>query len=52
MLELYQGDCLEVMNNLIDKGVTVDSVITDLPYGSTPCPWDVIIPFEDMWKKT
>ena len=50
-IDLYQGDCLEVMDEFIDKGVTVDSVITDLPYGSTPCPWDVIIPFEDMWKR-
>lgn len=50
-IELYQGDCLEVMDELIKKEITVDVVITDLPYGSTPCPWDVIIPFEEMWKR-
>ena len=34
-IELYNGDCLEVMQQLIDKGVKVDAIITDLPYGET-----------------
>ena len=38
------------MKQLIYEGVKVDCIITDLPYGTTPCPWDVIIPFEDMWE--
>ena len=48
-INLYQGDCIEVMKQLISEGVTVDCIITDLPYGTTPCPWDVIIPFDEMW---
>lgn len=46
---IYNGDCIEVMRHLIEENVVVDCIITDLPYGSTPCPWDVIVPFEDMW---
>lgn len=49
-INLYQGDCIAVMKQLISEGVTVDCIITDLPYGTTPCPWDVIIPFDEMWE--
>lgn len=49
--ELYNEDCIKVMQQLIDKGIKVDAVITDPPYGTTACSWDSIIPFEDMWNK-
>ena len=49
--ELYQGDCLEVMDKLIEQGVKVDCVITDPPYGTTACAWDSVIPFDEMWKR-
>ena len=49
-INLYHGDCIEIMKQLINDGVRVDCIITDLPYGTTPCPWDIIIPFEDMWE--
>lgn len=49
--ELYNGDCLDIMDSLIKEGIRVDSVISDPPYGSTKCSWDVVIPFEDMWKR-
>lgn len=49
-VELYQGDCLEVMQQLIDKGVKVDAIITDIPYGTTKCKWDIVIPFDKMWN--
>ena len=49
-INLYHGDCIEIMKQLINDGVQVDCIITDLPYGTTPCPWDIIIPFEDMWE--
>ena len=48
-IELYQGDCLEVMQQLIDRGVKVNAIITDIPYGTTKCNWDTIIPFDKMW---
>ena len=50
-IQLYNGDCLEVMDNLIQQGIKVDAVITDIPYGTTRCKWDSVIPFEEMWKR-
>lgn len=47
---LYNGDCITVMKQLISEGVQVDCIITDLPYGTTPCSWDIIIPFDEMWE--
>lgn len=49
--QLYKGDCLEIMNKLIERGIKVDSIITDIPYGTTACKWDSVIPLEDMWDK-
>jgi len=50
-ISLYNKDCLEQMDLLIHDGVIVDSILVDLPYGSTSQVWDVIIPFDDMWKR-
>lgn len=49
--KLYNGDCLEIMDKLIEKGIKVDMVLTDLPYGTTQNKWDSIIPFDEMWKR-
>jgi len=46
-IELIQGDCLEKMKDIHDK--SVDMILCDLPYGTTKCKWDVIIPFEPLW---
>ena len=34
---LYNGDCLEIMDKLIEEGVVFDAIITDPPYGATSC---------------
>ena len=47
MIQLFNGDCLEVMKELPDN--SIDFILTDLPYGTTDCKWDNIIPFEPMW---
>lgn len=39
------------MDKLIEQGIKVDLIFTDLPYGSTACEWDTIIPFEPMWER-
>jgi DNA modification methylase len=44
---ILQGDCLEILPTLADK--SVDAIITDLPYGTTQCTWDSVIPLEPMW---
>lgn len=48
MIELYNGDCLDVMKTL--PAGSVDAIITDLPYGTTACAWDEVIPFAPMWE--
>jgi site-specific DNA-methyltransferase (adenine-specific) len=48
MIELHCGDCLEVMRGIADA--SVDLILTDLPYGSSECRWDQIIPLEPLWK--
>jgi len=50
-IRLFQGDCLEAMDKLIEKGIMFDAIITDPPYGTTQCKWDSVIPFDDMWLK-
>ena len=49
MIDLKQGDCLELMNNIPNK--SIDLILCDLPYGTTDCKWDTIIPFEPLWKQ-
>lgn len=50
-IDLYKGDCLQVMDDLIAKGIVVDAIITDPPYGTTACKWDTVIPFPEMWER-
>lgn len=47
--EVWLGDCLELMRNIKDG--SVDMVLCDLPYGTTKCKWDVIIPFDKLWAE-
>lgn len=47
--ELYNEDCLEVLPKLAEQGIKVDMVLTDIPYGTTKCKWDTIIPLNEMW---
>ena len=48
-MKLFNDDCLNAMKSIADN--SVDMVLCDLPYGTTKCPWDVVIPFEDLWKE-
>ena len=47
--QIIQGDCLEVMKDIHDK--SIDMILCDLPYGTTACKWDTIIPFEPLWEQ-
>ena len=49
--KLYQGDCLEVMDKLIESGLKVDAIITDPPYGTTQNKWDSVISLDEMWNR-
>jgi site-specific DNA-methyltransferase (adenine-specific) len=49
MMQLIHGDCLEKMKDIPDK--SIDMILCDLPYGTTACKWDVVIPFEPLWEQ-
>jgi len=42
-----KGNCLELMNGIPDK--SVDMILADLPYGTTACSWDSVIPLDKLW---
>jgi site-specific DNA-methyltransferase (adenine-specific) len=47
VIKLIHGECLEEMSKL--QGNSIDTIITDPPYGTTACKWDSVIPFASMW---
>ena len=47
ILELYNGNCLEIMKKLPDK--SIDMILCDLPYGTTSNKWDSVIDLESLW---
>jgi site-specific DNA-methyltransferase (adenine-specific) len=49
MVELHEGDCLEVMQDIPDG--SVDMILCDLPYGTTQNKWDSVIPFDALWRE-
>jgi len=44
---LYCGDCLELMKSIQDN--SIDMILCDLPYQTTPCSWDIAISLPDLW---
>ena len=46
---IKQGDCLELMKEIPDG--SIDMILCDLPYGTTACKWDTIIPFDKLWEQ-
>lgn len=48
-MTLLHGDCLKIMKALPRD--SIDFILADIPYGTTACKWDQIIPFEPMWKE-
>ena len=47
--KIYNEDCLEGMKRIEDK--SIDMILCDLPYGTTACKWDTIIPFDPLWEQ-
>jgi site-specific DNA-methyltransferase (adenine-specific) len=47
--KVYLGDCLDIMSGIEDK--SIDMILCDLPYGTTACKWDTIIPFKPLWEQ-
>ena len=46
---LFQGDCLDIMPLIPDN--SIDLILCDIPYGTTACKWDSVIPFDKMWEQ-
>ena len=49
MIDLRHGNCLELMEDIPDK--SIDLILTDLPYSTTKCEWDKLIPFKPLWEQ-
>ena len=49
MIELYNDDCFNIFPKIKDK--SIDLILADLPYGTTKCSWDVILPFDKLWNE-
>ena len=49
MGQIIHGDCLEVMKSIPSD--SIDMILCDLPYGTTQCKWDTIIPFDKLWQE-
>ena len=49
MVKTILGDCLEVLPTIEDN--SVDMLLADLPYGTTACKWDSVIPLDKLWKQ-
>lgn len=47
--KIYLGDCIELMQQIEDE--SLDFICCDLPYGTTACSWDTIIPFDKLWMQ-
>lgn len=47
--KIYNEDCLIGMDKIDDK--SIDMILCDLPYGTTKCKWDIVIPFDKLWKQ-
>ena len=48
-IQLFNDDCLVKMSDITDK--SIDLILCDLPYGTTSCSWDIIIPFDKLWEQ-
>ena len=45
--EILLGDCLELMKDMPNG--SIDMILADLPYGTTECKWDCVLPFSSLW---
>ena len=46
---VFLGDCIEIMQKIDSE--SIDLILCDLPYGTTKCKWDEVIPFENLWEQ-
>ena len=46
---LVNADCFDVFPFIEDK--SIDAIICDLPYGTTNCKWDSVLPLDKLWEQ-
>ena len=46
---LFLADCFDIFPSIPDK--SIDAIIADLPYGTTACKWDSVLPFDLLWTE-
>ncbi|WP_025184020.1 DNA-methyltransferase [Leptospira kirschneri] len=47
--DLYFDDCLDRLPRLPSKSIRL--ILSDLPYGTTRCKWDIVVPFKELWDQ-
>ena len=47
--KIHQGDCMELMQHIPNRSVNM--ILCDLPYGTTACEWDKVLPLDELWKQ-
>ena len=50
-IRLYNEDCFDILDKLIENNIKVDMILTDLPYQRTQNKWDIALPFDKMWDR-
>jgi site-specific DNA-methyltransferase (adenine-specific) len=49
--KIYNEDCIGGRGMCLIPNESIDMILCDLPYGTTACKWDLIIPFESLWNQ-
>ena len=47
--EIFFGDCIDLLKKIPDN--TINMILCDLPYGTTQCKWDSVLPMEELWTE-
>ena len=48
---VFNADCIKIMDALINKGMKIDMILCDLPFGTTASNWDKAIPAKSLWER-
>ena len=45
---LFNADCMDILPLIPEKSVQL--ILADLPYGTTACKWDIVLPLDKLWE--
>ena len=49
--KIYNEDCIGDKGMCLIPDKSIDMILCDLPFGTTKCKWDSIIPFDKLWNQ-